>query len=57
MGRVVVWNLVALDGCYEGPEPWDIGFHDLAWGPELRALSEVFGADAEVLIFGRRTRG
>jgi dihydrofolate reductase len=55
MGRVVVWNLVSLDGRFEGPEPWDLGFHQLAWGPELRALSESFGADAEALVFGRKT--
>jgi dihydrofolate reductase len=55
MGRVVVWNLVTLDGCFEGPEPWDMAFHELAWGPELRALSLEFGADAEALVFGRKT--
>jgi dihydrofolate reductase len=55
MGKVVVWNLVTLDGCFEGPEPWDLGFHELAWGPELRALSLEFGAKAEALVFGRKT--
>ncbi|WP_297977081.1 dihydrofolate reductase family protein [uncultured Amaricoccus sp.] len=55
MGEVVVWNLVTLDGYFEGPEPWDLGFHELAWGPELRALSEEFGRKAEALVFGRKT--
>jgi dihydrofolate reductase len=55
MGKLVVWNLVTLDGCFEGPEPWDLGFHELAWGPELRRLSEEFGASAEALVFGRKT--
>jgi dihydrofolate reductase len=55
MGKVVVWNLVSVDGCFEGPEPWDLGFHEIAWGPELRELSEEFGARAEALVFGRRT--
>jgi dihydrofolate reductase len=55
MSRLVVWNVVTLDGRFEGPEPWDLGFHALAWGPELRALSEEFGANAAALIFGRRT--
>ena len=55
MGKVVVWNLMTLDGCFEGPEPWDLGFHELAWGPELRALSLEFGAKAEALVFGRKT--
>lgn len=55
MGKLVVWNLMTLDGYFEGPEPWDLGFHELAWGPELRALSLEFGARAEALVFGRKT--
>jgi dihydrofolate reductase len=55
MGKVVVWNLVTVDGCFEGPEPWSLDFHELAWGPELRALSLDFGARAEALVFGRKT--
>ena len=55
MGKVIVWNLMTLDGCFEGPEPWDLAFHELAWGPELRELSLEFGAKAEALVFGRRT--
>jgi len=55
MGKVIVWNLMTLDGCFEGPEPWNLDFHELAWGPELRALSLEFGAKAELLAFGRKT--
>lgn len=55
MGRLIVWNLVTLDGCFEGPKPWDLAFHERAWGPELNALSEDFGASAEALVFGRKT--
>jgi dihydrofolate reductase len=55
MGRIVVWNLMSLDGFFEGPEPWDLAFHERAWGPELRALSESFGESAEMLVFGRKT--
>ena len=31
------------------------GIHEIAWGPELRALSLEFGATAEALVFGRKT--
>jgi dihydrofolate reductase len=55
VGKVIAWNLMTLDGCFEGPEPWDLAFHDLAWGPELRELSLEFGAKADALVFGRRT--
>ena len=27
MAKVVVWNLITLDGFFEGPEKWDLGFH------------------------------
>ena len=55
MGKLIVWNLMTLDGCFEGAEPWDLAFHELAWGPELRALSLEFGAGAQALVFGRKT--
>lgn len=55
MSKLIMWNLVTLDGYFEGEKPWDLEFHNKAWGPELRALSEEFGEKAEVLVFGRRT--
>ena len=55
VGKLIVWNLMTLDGCFEGAEPWDLAFHELAWGPELRALSLEFGAGAQALVFGRKT--
>lgn len=55
MGRLIVWNLVSVDGCFEGAAPWDLDFHNLVWGEELEALSidQLDGADA--LLFGRAT--
>ncbi len=55
MSKLIVWNLVSLDGYFEGSKPWDLDFHNKAWGPELEKLSEEFGEKAEVLIFGRKT--
>lgn len=55
MSELIVWNLVTLDGYFEGAQPWDLSFHDKAWGPELEALSEEFGRKAEALVFGRKT--
>jgi hypothetical protein len=26
MREPIMWNLVALDGCFEGSQPWDLGF-------------------------------
>jgi dihydrofolate reductase len=55
MGKVIVWNLVTLDGYFEGAKKWDLDFHMQAWGPELEALSKEFGKKAEALVFGRVT--
>lgn len=55
MAKVIVWNLVTLDGYFEGKEKWDLAFHGDAWGEELDALSKAFGQRAQVLVFGRVT--
>jgi dihydrofolate reductase len=55
MRKLVVWNLMTLDGYFEGIKPWDIEFHNLAWGPELETYSEQFGQEGDLLVFGRKT--
>ncbi|MCR6500889.1 dihydrofolate reductase family protein [Shinella sp. CPCC 101442] len=55
MAKVIIWNLVTLDGFFEGEKKWDLDFHNRAWGPELEALSSKFGAAAGLLVFGRVT--
>lgn len=55
MASVIVWNLVTLDGFFEGDAKWDLDFHNRAWGPELEALSLDLGARAGLLVFGRVT--
>ncbi len=50
-----MWNLITLDGYFEGAKPWDLEFHQSIWGEELERLSieQLKGADR--LIFGRAT--
>jgi dihydrofolate reductase len=55
MRRVVVWNLMSLDGRFEGERPWDLGFHEGVWGPELEAFSLEQGKEVGTLLFGRAT--
>ena len=55
MSRLIMWNLITLDGYFQGAKPWDLDFHLTVWGEELERLSlEQLGA-ADRLIFGRRT--
>jgi dihydrofolate reductase len=55
MRKLIAWNVVTLDGYFEGSEPWDIGFHSLVFGPELQQLSDEQLAEAGTLLFGRKT--
>jgi dihydrofolate reductase len=50
-----MWNVVTLDGRFEGDKPWDLSFHELVWGPELEALSLEQLNEASMLVFGEHT--
>jgi len=55
MRKLIMWNMVTLDGCFEGEKPWDLSFHELVWGPELEAFSMTQLAEASALVFGENT--
>jgi dihydrofolate reductase len=55
MRKLVAWNLMSLDGSFEGVEKWDLAFHDTAWGDELSAFSLAQAEEAGTLMFGRVT--
>ena len=50
-----MWNLVSLDGYFEGPKSWDLDFHQYAWGDELEQLSKDQLKTVGALLFGRVT--
>lgn len=55
MRKLIAWDLMTLDGYFEGPAPWSLDFHTAVWGEELEAFSlEQCGA-AGTLLFGRAT--
>lgn len=55
MAKLIVWNILSLDGFFEGETKWDLSMHEFVWGPELEALSNEFGDKAAALVFGRVT--
>jgi dihydrofolate reductase len=55
MGKLVMWNLMTLDGMFEGRQPWGLDWHDYAWGDELKRFSLEQEREAGALLFGRRT--
>jgi dihydrofolate reductase len=55
MGRLIMWNLVTLDGYFEGADKWSLDWHDTAWGDELEEASIAQLRSAAMLLFGRVT--
>jgi dihydrofolate reductase len=55
MRKVIVWNMVTLDGYFEGPKPWEIDWHEYVWGEELERFSLDQAQEVGTLIFGRKT--
>ena len=54
MSKLIMWNLMTLDGYFEGPNR-DISWLEDVWGEELESLSIEQGQAAGALIFGRVT--
>jgi dihydrofolate reductase len=54
MARLIMWNLMTLDGFVEGPNR-DISWHFDVWGEELEQLSIDQLNSAGGLLFGRVT--
>ncbi len=50
-----MWNVITLDGYFEGKNPWDLSFHESVWGKELEAFSDEQLASADMLVFGENT--
>jgi dihydrofolate reductase len=50
-----MWNVMTLDGFFEGPKSWDLNFHDTVWGDELEKISIDQLKAADCLLFGRVT--
>ena len=55
MRKLIVWNMVTLDGYFEGPKPWDIDWHEYVWGEELERFSLQQLREVGMLLFGRKT--
>lgn len=55
MRKLILWNVITLDGYFEGEKPWDLSFHGLVWGKELEELSLDQLRSADMLVFGAKT--
>ncbi len=55
MGRLIEWNLISLDGYFEGGAKWDLEWHSQVWDKELEKFSLDQLQSAGMLLFGRTT--
>jgi dihydrofolate reductase len=55
MRKLILWNIVTLDGLFEGTKNWDLPWHERIWGAELEAFSLEQLRSADMLLFGRVT--
>jgi dihydrofolate reductase len=55
MRNVILWNLVTLDGYFEGAKSWEIDWHDYVWGEELERFAIEQSKTTDTLLFGRVT--
>lgn len=55
MKKLIMWNMITLDGYFEGSKKWDIAWHEYVWGDELEKFSIEQFRDIGMLVFGRVT--
>ena len=55
MRKLIMWNIITLDGYFEGNKNWDLSSHSVIWGQELEKLSIEQLNSADYLVFGRVT--
>ncbi|SFG71403.1 Dihydrofolate reductase [Palleronia marisminoris] len=55
MRKLIAWNVMTLDGYFEGSAPWQLDMHGTVWGEELEEFSLDQGREIGTLLFGRRT--
>lgn len=55
MRKLIMWNVITLDGYFEGKKSWDLDFHQTVWDKELGDYSIEQLQTADMLVFGRNT--
>lgn len=55
MRKLIMWNVVTVDGYFEGGKAWDLDFHEYAWGKELEEFIDTQLATVDMLVYGKNT--
>ena len=55
MSKLIMWNIITLDGYFEGEKNWELPFLEIVWGSEMERLSLEQLNSTDYLVFGRTT--
>lgn len=55
MSKLIMWNLISLDGFFEGVEPWSLDWFQSLFDDDLQEYSLEQLRSTDALVFGRRT--
>ena len=55
MRKLIMWNIITLDGYFEGDKSWELPFMEEIWGHELEKINIEQLNAADFLVFGRVT--
>ncbi|HVS79559.1 MAG TPA: dihydrofolate reductase family protein [Candidatus Paceibacterota bacterium] len=55
MRKLIMWNVITLDGYFEGEKAWDLDFHGLVWGPEMEQFVAEQLKTIDTIVFGEKT--
>lgn len=55
MSKLIMWNLVTLDGFFEGSKNWELPWHPTFFSDEMEQFCIAQLRTADMLVFGRVT--
>lgn len=55
VSKLIMWNIITLDGYFEGEKNWDLAFHEIVWSPEMERFCLEQLNSTSYLLFGRNT--
>jgi dihydrofolate reductase len=55
MGKLMMWNLVSVDGCFEDETPWSLEWFQRGFNEAALAFALDQLRTGDVLVFGRKT--
>lgn len=55
MSKLILWNVISLDGFFDGAKNWELDWHQTVLGEEFHAFALEQLRSAGMLLFGRVT--